>query len=233
MTKLDKSYIILVTFFVVVLVMTNLVGMKFFQAPFTNLALTTGILTYPFTFIISDVVTEIYGKKKANFMVYLGFTLSIFMYLVTKMMIELPPHPYWYEANNVYGYKEMLDYQKAYQSTFNVTSILIFASMLAFLSGQLLDVYLFQKIRQLTGGKHLWLRNNGSTMISQLIDTLIVNSIVLYVGLHTPFLNGLEVMSSMYLYKLILCALSTPFTYILVFFLRRQSRKEALVSSNI
>ncbi len=233
MTKLEKAYVILVTLFCSVLIITNLVGLKIFKAPFSSLALTTGIITYPITFILSDVVTEIFGKKRANFMVYLGFFLSLMMFLIVQLMIALPPHEYWVEANNAFGYEKVSDYQNAYTSTFNVTSILIFASMLAFMSGQLIDVYLFQKIKELTKGKHLWMRNNGSTMVSQLVDTLIVNSIVLFLGFKMPLIQGLELMGAMYIYKLALSALSTPVTYGLVYMLREKSLNLNFYKSNI
>ncbi len=226
MTKFEKGYVILVSFFCLVLAMTNLVGMKFIQAPFSSLALTSGIITYPFTFILGAVVTEIYGKQRANFMVYLSFIFSVLMFLIVRIIIALPAHPYWVSRGNTYGYEDVQDYQYAFEATFSVTNILIISSLLAFMASQLLDVYLFQKIRELTRGKHLWLRNVGSTLSSQLVDTIIVNVIVLYFGLKMHFLEGLEVISSIYLYKFLLSIMSIPVTYLIVFFVKRLSRKD-------
>lgn len=214
--QIDRPYVVLVSLFCVILIMTNLLGLKIFKAPFGDLALTSGILTYPLTFILSDLVTEIYGRSKANFMIYLGFGLSLLMYFIVKVISNLPPHRYWIIEDNPFGYVNLTDYQNAFSATFQITGTLIFASMLAYMTAQVTDVYLFQKIKQLTKGKHLWLRNNASTMISQLIDTVIVCSIVLYSGLHMEFVVGLELMMGVYLYKLILSVLSTPILYGLI-----------------
>lgn len=222
MRALDRPYVVLVSLFSVLLVITNLIGLKIFQAPFfEGLALTSAILTYPLTFVLSDAVTEIYGRSKANFMVYLGFALSLVMYGVVQIVLHLPAHDYWHIPGNPFGFASSEHYQVAFEATFGVTGILIFSSMLAYLVAQLVDVYLFQKIKDLTKGKYLWLRNNASTMFSQLIDTLIVNSLVLFWGLGMDFSHGVEMIGSIYLFKILLCALSTPLVYLVVKLLKK------------
>lgn len=222
--RLEQAYTILVALFCVILVITNLGGLKIFQAPFSTLPLTTGILTYPLTFVLSDLVTEIYGRKRANFMVYLGFGVSLLMFAIIQLILAVPPHPYWMIEGNPFAFSTTEEYQRAFEATFSVTGTLIFASMLAYMTAQLIDVFLFQKIKEYTKGRHLWLRNNLSTMASQLVDTLIVSSIVLFGGLHMEFAKGAELIASTYVYKLALTLLSTPLVYLLVRMLRKGKR---------
>jgi len=220
-TTSSKIFTTLVCFFCVVLIITNMAGLKVFKAPLSGAALTTGIITYPLTFVLSDVVTEMYGKKHAAFMVYLGLALSLTMFGIIQLLVALPPHPYWVQLFHTYGYEQVYDLQKNFQSTFNSTGILIFASMLAYLTAQLTDVYVFEKLKKKTQGKHLWLRNNLSTILAQLLDTLIVSSFVFYIGFKMDFLSGLEIMGNMFMYKVAFSLLSTPFIYLLVYFLKK------------
>src|SRR5258708_7780694 len=131
--RLDRAYTALVSLFCVILIVTNMAGLKIFKLPFTDFALSTGLLTYPITFVISDVITEIYGKKRANFMVFLGFSVTILMFMIVQMMLALPPHPYWFVEGNAFGFTSTQEYQRAFASTFNVTGTLIFASMFAYM----------------------------------------------------------------------------------------------------
>ena len=191
----ERLYLLLATAFSVVLVLTNIIGFKLFRAPFyPEFALTAGIVTYPITFLITDIVSEVYGKRRADFMVVVGFAMSLLMLAVIQLAVVLPPHPYWvppvapfyadgWTAGAGQPASTALDgYQHAFGSVFALNSLLLFGSMLAYLSAQLCDNYLFHFFKRLTDGKHLWLRNNGSTLVSQLVDTLVVNSILFFVG---------------------------------------------------
>lgn len=144
----DKFFVLLVSFFCVLLVITNMLGIKIFKAPFGDFALTTGLLTYPLTFIVSDTVTEVYGKKAATFMIYLGFAFSLIMYCIVQLALALPPHHFWWDPMNTLGYLNSSDYQNAFQSVFNHTGIILFASLTAYISAQLLDIYLFEKLKK-------------------------------------------------------------------------------------
>ena len=178
--SLNQTYLVFTTLFSVVLVLTNIIGVKLFQGPLnpSSHALTTGIITYPVTFLLTDVVSEIWGQKKASAMVLIGFFMSIVMLLFVQIAIHLPAHPYWVAPNNPFGFETTSDYQNAFNSVFSVNSKLLFGSMLAYMVAQLLDVKLYHMWRRITKGKYLWIRNNGSTSISQLVDTFIVNSIL-------------------------------------------------------
>lgn len=223
----ERVYLVLAAIFVVSLVLTNIIGIKLFRAPFNpEFALTTGILTYPITFLVTDIVSEIYGKRRADFMVVLGFGMSVLMLCLVQLALRVPPHPYWVPPAGAY-YPDVAGYQHAFESVFALNGVLLFGSMLAYLCAQLIDNWLFHFWKRLTQGRHLWLRNNGSTMVSQLADTAIVNSILFYVGFGMPFWDGVTIMATIYAYKLVLALLDTPLIYLGVFAVRRVLGQEA------
>ncbi|MCO4745288.1 MAG: queuosine precursor transporter [Proteobacteria bacterium] len=217
----ERIYLVLASVFVVTLVLTNVIGIKLFRAPFNpEFALTTGIITYPITFLVTDVVSEVYGKARANFMVVLGFFMSVLMLVIVQIALAVPPHPYWVPSDGAF-YADVDGYQTAFQSVFALNGILLFGSMLAYLVAQLVDVYLFHFWKKVTNGKHLWLRNNGSTSISQLVDTGIVNSILFFIGFGMDFATGFKIMATIYVYKLCLAVLDTPLIYLGVWLVKR------------
>ena len=204
-----------------VLVLTNIVGVKLFhlfpegrpawvpgEGPLT---LTSGIITYPMTFVLTDLVAELWGRKRANFMVLLGFAMSLLMLAIIKLASVLPPSAIW--SNPSLGL-DSAGLQRAFEASFSAPGILLFASMTAYLVAQLLDVRLYHFWWRVTGGKHLWLRNNGSTWISQLVDTIIVNSIFLRFAYDLPWEAIGEVILAVYLCKLVLAVLDTPLIYL-------------------
>ena len=98
-SKYERVYLVLAASFVVVLVLTNVIGIKLFRSPLDpEFALTTGILTYPLTFLFTDLVSEIYGKRRADFMVVLGFFMSLMMLGIVQLAVMVDPHPYWVGA---------------------------------------------------------------------------------------------------------------------------------------
>lgn len=217
----ERIYLVLAATFVTVLVLTNIIGIKLFRAPFNpDFALTTGILTYPVTFLVTDLVSEIYGKRRADFMVVLGFGMSLLMLAIVQLALAVAPHPYWVPPSGAY-YDTVDGYQQAFRSVFALNGILLFGSMLAYLCAQLVDNWLYHFWKRLTKGKHLWLRNNGSTMISQLVDTLIVNSILFFIGFGMDFATGFGIMATIYVYKVCLAVLDTPLIYAGVFVIQR------------
>ncbi|MCB9664107.1 MAG: queuosine precursor transporter [Alphaproteobacteria bacterium] len=231
-SRYERVYLVLAATFVVLLILTNVVGAKLFASPLhADWALTTGILTYPFTFLVTDLVSEIYGKRRADFMVLLGFVLSFFMLGVLWVAQSVPAHPAWasggfYTDGWIAGAGRppgdaTQGYQHAFESVFAVNGVLLFGSMLAYMVAQLTDNWLFHFWKRLTHGRHLWLRNNGSTWISQLLDTAIVNSILFYVGFGMELWTGVWIMLTIYLHKLILAVLDTPMIYLGVWLIRR------------
>lgn len=211
--KIDKTYLLLASIFIAALVVCNLIANKFVSVDLTWLGLKTftisaGVLPYPVTFLITDLLSELYGKKKTSQVVYTGFAASIFVLSVLWLGNQFPAID-----GSIVSSEE---YAKMFGNSWRV----VIASMSAFLVAQLIDVKVYHFWKDLTKGKHLWLRNNGSTIISQLFDTILVVG-VLFVG----------VKSNSEIYKMvvdgwqfkILCAfIDTPLIYLFVWLLRKQ-----------
>jgi len=210
----DLKFCALAIVFCVTLVLTNILSVKIFQLPFLNIALTGGDLLYPLCFLITDIVTEVWGKRRASFIVYAGFFTMLFMLGITQLFMRLTPHPFWVAPDNPFGFATVEEYQNAFVSVFHVGGYLVFASLTAFITSQLLDISLFQFFRNLTKGKHLWLRNNVSTTLSQLVDSVIFTSIYFFWGLGLEFAVCIQLFLYMYGFKLVLALVDTPLCYL-------------------
>ena len=217
MSKIEKAYSLFMVIFITMIVLTNIIGVKLFEI--NSVTLTTGIITYPLTFLITDIVCEVFGKKRASLMVVLGFFASILSLVFINLAVILPGSEVW--INNSLGYNSIKDMQNAYESVFTLPGFLISASMLAYLVAQLIDVRIFHYLKKVTNEKKLWLRNNLSTMFSQLIDTIIVNSIFLYFGLNLDWDIIIKIIIASYLFKIIIALLDTPLVYIGVYYTRK------------
>ena len=228
LTRSEHVFAILMAGFVVVLVLTNIIGVKLFLAfPETmpqglfgeSITLTMGLITYPFTFLMTDIVCQLHGRKKANLMVVTGFVMSLISLVFIQISLVLPGAPAWTAGSVHYG--TVGEMQRAFESVFTLPGILIFGSMTAYLVAQLMDVRLFHFWKRVTNGRHLWLRNNASTMISQMVDTVIVNSIFLGFGLGLPWVLVGKIIIASYLFKVLMALADTPFIYLGVYWVRR------------
>jgi queuosine precursor transporter len=231
----DRVYLVLVATFATLLVLTNIIGPKLFRPPFFELDfwgdpinLTAGIITYPLTFLVTDIVSEIYGKKRADLMVKLGFAMTLLMLGVVQLSIALEPAVYWSVPDKI---EDPAGMQLAWESCFGIGGWLVLGSMCAYLVAQLTDNFLFHFWRGLTQGRHLWLRNNGSTIVSQLLDTFIVNSFLFYAAFEWELMRGLKVMLVIYLFKLALAWMDTPLCYLGVWAVRRYLRRRGAYDS--
>ena len=217
MSKIEKAYSLFMVIFITMIVLTNIIGVKLFEI--NSVTLTTGIITYPLTFLITDIVCEVFGKKRASLMVVMGFFASTLSLVFINLAVMLPGSEVW--INNSLGYNSIKDMQNAYESVFTLPGFLISASMLAYLVAQLIDVRIFHYLKKVTNEKKLWLRNNLSTMFSQLIDTIIVNSIFLYFGLNLDWDIIIKIIIASYLFKILIALLDTPLVYIGVHYTRK------------
>jgi uncharacterized integral membrane protein (TIGR00697 family) len=163
-----------------------------------------GVLPYPITFLCTDFISEFYGRRRAAFVVLLGFVINLFVIGTL------------YVANALPSVAEPLPWQEGLLETiFEATSLAVFASMAAYLTAQFVDVFLFHFWKKITRGKHLWLRNNGSTMVSQLVDTVAVVSITFGAAWSRGEYSGrilLGFIVSAYAFKVLVAAVDTvPF----------------------
>lgn len=144
-------------------------------------ALAAGVLPYPITFLCTDFISEFYGRKRANFVVFVGLLLNLWVVFIlwaatalpgfveNDPLTGMPPLPTWDPDASAYRETGWTLFQVR-----NLAFGAVVASMIAYLAAQLCDVYVFHFWKRLTRGKHLWLRNNGSTLVSQLVDTVCV-----------------------------------------------------------
>ena len=209
-------YLLLASLFITSLVVSNLIFQKFFYWYPLNLKvlgnslfeLSVGILPYPITFLITDLISEIYGKKRANQVVVTGIFASFF-----SMGILLI-------ANEVPAIKNSPIDDETFNQVFALSPIAALASMIAYLLAQFVDIRIYHFWKNLTQGKMLWLRNNFSTFSSQLIDTLLVVGLLSVFGvLEWKLFWGLVI--SGFLFKIIVAALDTPLLYLFVGIFRK------------
>jgi hypothetical protein len=166
----DRVFLVLSGLFLGTLGMLNILGItRFLDLSFTipGLGLTVpmpiaiGVLPYPVTFLCTDFLSELYGERRANEVVWMGLALNLWIVLILWLGGELPGSGPGDESSVFFRVREL---------AFGAVS----ASMIAYLAAQLVDVRVFHFWKSLTGGRHLWLRNNGSTLVSQLVDTTAV-----------------------------------------------------------
>ena len=157
----EQFYIFLSAIFIASLVTCNLIANKFVTVDlgFKVFIVSAGILPYPLTFLVTDLISELYGQKKANLVVFSGFVASMFVLLFLWLGGQFNAIPSSIVNDDIYN------------SVFQNAWRIIAASMIAYLFAQFIDVRIFHFWKRLTNGKHLWLRNNGSTIASQLVDT--------------------------------------------------------------
>jgi uncharacterized integral membrane protein (TIGR00697 family) len=201
--------------FVTFVVLTNTVGVKLFTI--RGVTLPVSIIWYPLTFLVTDIVSEVYGAARARFLVISGFAMSLVLLAFSLIGIALPTAP-------VYAL------QKDYVNIFGPVWRLLLGSLTAYLLAQLIDVQLFHFWKRLTRGRHLWLRNNGSTMISQLVDSATVNVIFLYKNptvFNGTFQDLLGIVFWVYLVKVAIAAADTPLCYLAVWATRRYTGRPA------
>ncbi|MFQ3243595.1 MAG: uncharacterized PurR-regulated membrane protein YhhQ (DUF165 family) [Arenicella sp.] len=228
----ERVFLVLAGFFLCAMTLLNVIGItRFVQVGPMQLAV--GVLAYPLTFLCTDLISELYGRARANFMVTVGLLLNIFILAVMWLANALPAidigtQPPWQtlslasdvglpNGSSVSGSVEL--FSLIYANTAGA----VFASMVAYILAQYIDVFLFHWIKQKTNGKHLWLRNNGSTLVSQAVDSVAVISItfgaVLLAG-DISFSVVLGLMLSNYLFKMASAVADTPIIYLLVHKLR-------------
>lgn len=205
-------YMILATLFITSLVVSNLIFQKFFYwNPFGlfRFEISVGILPYPITFLITDIISEIYGKKKATQVVVTGIFASFFSVLIV-FIANYTSATAWSPVDNV-----------LYTKVFGLSPVAVMSSMMAYLFAQFIDIKIFHFWKEKTKGKHLWLRNNFSTFSSQFIDTFTVVLLLTLFDVLSWDVFGSLLLSG-FLFKIIVAAFDTPLLYAVVFFFRKR-----------
>ncbi|MDD9952548.1 MAG: queuosine precursor transporter [Zetaproteobacteria bacterium] len=203
-------FCVLCCLFATFVVLTNTAGVKLFYV--AGMSLPTSCLWYPFTFLITDIVGEFYGERRGYFLVVMGFCLSLLVMLFCQVSIRLPVSPY-YPAG------------AAYHEVFSPTWRLIAASMAAYLLAQAVDVRIFELVHRTTGPRYRWLRNNVSTMVAQLVDTVTVQFLFMWnnEAVFTGTIGDLlGIMAATYGVKVCIALIDTPLFYLVTSLVRRR-----------
>ncbi len=233
MGQRDALFLSLAGVFITALVLGNVIGTTKFVTLFSfdmpgwlqlitpsivrdgsiyTMSVPVGVLAYPVTFLATDLISELFGRKKAQLVVWVGFFLNFFMLLVMSVGHWLP------NTGGVSGGIQL--FEGVYEFMVGNT----IASMIAYLTAQTVDVRLFHFWKNLTGGKHLWLRNNASTMFSQLVDSTAILTILYLAGNLGDNINSVTTLIILilnsYLFKFFFALFDTPLFYLGVRFLK-------------
>ncbi len=238
----ERVFLVFAGIFLGSMTMLNILGITRF-IHLGPLALAVGVLPYPLTFLCTDFISEFYGRRRANFVVWVGFLLNVLVLLFLWLGHMLPPiseavRPEWlpdgswnpppWQSLTLSDAISLPFGSKAtqidlFEIIYRCTRGSVVASMVAYMAAQFCDVYMFHFWKRVTKGKHLWLRNNGSTMISQLVDA----TAVIFITFGAQFLSGDRTLAAMlilvgsnYLFKFIIALVDTIPFYIGVHWLK-------------
>ena len=202
--------------FVTSLIVSNIIAEKLFALG--PVFLPAGTIVFPISYIFGDVLTEVYGYARARQVIWIGFACNLFAVVVILISIHLPPASIWDALGSP------AESQRAFAGIFNFAPRLLAASFVAYLAGEFLNSYVLAKMKIATGGRHLWTRTIGSTLVGQLADSGIFISLA-FAGM-VP-LRGLEALVvSQWLVKSGYEAAATPLTYAVVNFLKRAENRD-------
>jgi uncharacterized integral membrane protein (TIGR00697 family) len=202
-SRKEKLYLILAALFTGSLVVSNLIANKFFSIDILGKEwiLSAGVIPYPLTFLVTDILSEIYGKKRANQVVLGGFLASLLVILTLALA----------NITNATDGSPVND--KTFNNVFGNSYRVISASMVAYLIAQLLDIRIFHFWKKLTNGRHLWLRNNASTTISQLADSILVVCVLFLGQSEWPPERIFSTIIDLWLFKTLVAFIDTPLFY--------------------
>lgn len=208
----DQSYLLLSSIFITSIITGNLIFQKFvnIKLPLIDhvFQISAGLCVFPITFIIADVITEIYGKKKAEYTVFMGLISGVFVMAITYIAKNLNAAE-WSSVSN-----------EDFDLVFGNYNSAFFASMIASFIAQILDVKIFVFLKLITKNRYLWMRNNVSTIIAQFVDTMLLILIMYFFGLF-PVDDFWYIFLNSFSFKVIFSILDTPFVYLIVYWVKK------------
>jgi queuosine precursor transporter len=224
--KRNRLFLILASIVITNAILAEIIGVKIFSAEATvglnpihlnilgfvmDFNLTAGAVIWPVVFITTDLINEYFGKPGVKRISYLAAILIAYAFIVLFISMKLSPADFWLDTNNKDASGNFFNIDFAFNKLFGQGQRIIIGSLSAFLIGQLVDVFVFQKLRQVTGPNKLWLRATGSTLVSQLIDSFVV----LYIAFAGVFSNDqiIAIGITNYIYKFSVAILLTPLIY--------------------
>lgn len=225
-SKKNNLFIVLSGIFLTNAIIAEMIGVKIFSGEGTlglmpaninilgftmDFNLTAGAVIWPVVFITTDLINEYFGKPGVKRISYLTAGLIAYAFVVIFFTMNLPPAGWWLDANNTDAEGNYFNIDFAFNKIFGQGQRIIIGSLTAFLIGQLVDVFVFQKLRSITGPKMLWLRATGSTLVSQLIDSFVVLFIAFTGVFSTTQIIAIALTN--YIYKFLVAILLTPVIY--------------------
>lgn len=229
-----RLFVFLAGIFVANALLAEFVGIKIFSLETTlgldpldwhlfgetgTLDFTAGVVLWPVVFVVTDVVNEYYGRRGVRFLSFLAVGLIAYAFLITFVIIGLEPAGWWVGSYAGQGVEDM---DVAFAAIYGQGMWVIVGSLVAFLIGQLLDVAIFHRIRQLTGERLIWLRATGSTVISQAVDSYVVLYVAFVLGpQHWPLERLFAIGTVNYAYKFVAALALTPLIYAAHFLIDR------------
>jgi queuosine precursor transporter len=230
----NRLFIVLSGIFITNAILAEIIGVKIFSAEsiigmapanihiFGDQALgfnlTAGAVIWPVVFITTDIINEYFGQKGVKRISYLTALFIAYVFIAIYLVTMLPPADFWLEVNNKDQDGNPFNISFAFSKLFRQGLGIIVGSLTAFIIGQLLDVFIFHKLRKITGSKMIWLRATGSTLVSQLIDSFVVIFIAFYLlapaDTRWNFAQLMNVGTMNYIYKFSVAILLTPLLYL-------------------
>ncbi|WP_139920403.1 queuosine precursor transporter [Hymenobacter sp. DG01] len=230
--KKQQLYLVLSGIFIVNALLAEIIGVKIFSVDaLLGLPgnLTAGVIIWPVVFITTDIINEYFGRQGVLRVSFLTVGLILYAFLVILATTKLPPAQFWLDVNSKDAQGRPFNIEFAYQSIFRQGLGIIIGSITAFIIGQVLDASVFQWFRRVAGGRYVWLRATGSTLISQLVDSFVVLFVAFYVFGNWTFEQVLSVANTNYWYKFAAAILLTPVLYLAHFLIDRYLGKEETV----
>jgi len=228
--KKTNLFIALSAIFLTNAILAEIIGVKIFSLEATlgmapaqirlfgnfvlDFNLTAGAVIWPFVFITTDVINEYFGKKGVRKISFLTALLIAYIFFVIYFVTKLAPAAFWIELNSTDSNGNPFNINYGFGVIFRQGLGIIIGSLTAFLVSQLLDVFVFQRLKRLTGHRMLWLRATGSTLVSQLIDSFVVLGIAFYLFGNWDLDQILAVGTINYIYKFVVAIVLTPVIYI-------------------
>lgn len=175
-----------------------------------NFDMTAGVILWPIVFVLTDIINEYFGKKGVQRLSWIAAILLVYSFIAVRVAMWLEGADFWIGSGKSAG---LTDMSQAFNAVFGQGLMIILGSLVAFLIGQLVDAYIFKKLKDRTGDKFIWLRATGSTAISQFIDSYVVLVIAFYLGGNYDLLWVIQVGTLNYIYKLGMAVVLLPVLY--------------------
>ncbi len=204
-TEISVTFLLITCAFVTCLLLTNIVAGRLIQ--FGSFTLTGDLFFFPVTYIFGDVLTEVYGFKRARITIWTGFTANLFMAVMFMIIIALPYPDFWTDHGS-------------YKTVLGFTPRIVAASLIAYFAGEFSNSMILSRMKVLTKGRWLWARTIGSTLVGEGLDTMVFMLIAFYGVFPTPVF--LSMVMVQYFWKVGYEIAATPLTYWIVSVLKRK-----------